>query len=299
MKNIFKSIAVAVALLSTFGATAQEDPSKETVIVEPFTYNIEGYGSATKNLRGAVMSGFSNVGRFFVVDATADSRLSALFQDRKYEDVVNDQNWMTESATAYKALNAQRLLKGQVEMFKEYTKINDSGEKVYYTDVNFTLQVYNIADGSMVGSDSFSYSELSLSSYIDSFNSVLRKSEKDMVQFCNKYFKVESYVLDLGDTDKKGNLVDLWVSGGSNVGVQKGSIFIVLVEKKIGPKTTRTEIGQVIAEEVTEDMSRCKVLKKEEGIAMAEAFKAEKTLYVELDRKRGDGAKALGRMFGF
>ncbi len=299
MKKFFKSVAVAVALVSTLGAFAQEDPSKETVIVEPFTCIQDGYDRATQNLRGAVMSGFSNVGRFDVVDAASDARLSALFKERKYEDVVTDTNWQTESSTAYKSLNAKRLLKGQVEMFKEYTKIADDGTKYYYSDVNFTLQVFSIEDGSMVGSDSFSYHELSSASYINSFNEVLRKAEKDMVQFCNKYFKVESYVIDLGETDKKGNLVDLWVSGGSNVGVSKGSIFLVSVEKKIGPKTTRVQIGQVIAEEVTDDMTRCKVLKKEEGVAMAAAFRENKTLYVELDRKRGDGAKALGRMFGF
>lgn len=299
MKKFFKSIAVAAALMSSLGAFAQEDPSKETVIVEPFTCIQDGYDRATQNLRGAVMSGFSNVGRFFVVDAVTDSRLSQLFQERKYEDVVTDQNWMTESATAYKSLNAKRLLKGQLEKFKEYTKVNDEGKTIYYTDVNFTLQVFSIENGSMVGSDSFSYSELSVSSYSDSFNAVLRKTEKDMVQFCNKFFKVESYILDLGATDKKGNLVDLWVSGGSNVGVQKGTIFLVKVEKKIGPKTTRMQIGQVIAEEITEDMTRCKVLKKEEGAAIAAAFNEGKTLFVELDRKRGDGIKALGRALGF
>ncbi len=299
MKKFFKSVAVVVALLATCGVYAQEDPSKETVIVEPFTYNQDGYGSATENLRGAVMSGFSNMGRFHVVDAKSDARLASLFQDRKYEDVVTDQNWMTESATVYKSLNAKRLLKGQLEMVKEYSKLNDEGKKVYYDDVNFTIQVFSIEDGSMVGSESFSYHELSTVSNIEAFNGVLRKTEKDMTQFCNKFFKVESYVLDLGEADKKGNLIDLWVSGGSNVGVQKGTIFLVKVEKKIGPKTTRVDVGQVIAEEVTEDMTRCKILKKEEGAVMAASFKEGKTLFVELDRKRGDGIKALGRAFGF
>ncbi len=299
MKKFIKSLAFVAALVSTLGVFAQQDPSKETVIVEPFTCIQDGYARATQNLRGAVMSGFSNVGRFHVVDAVSDARLSALFKERKYEDVVTDQNWQTESTTAYKSLNAKRLLKGQVEMVKEYTKRNDEGKLLYYSDVNFTLQVFSIEDGSMVGSDSFSYSQLSTTSYVDAFNDVLRKAEKQMVHFCNKFFKVESYVLDLGATDKKGNLADLWVSGGSNVGVEKGSIFLVKVEKKIGPKTTRTQIGQVIAEEVTEDMTRCKIMKKDEGAVIAAAFNEGKTLYVELDRKRGAGLVNIGTALGF
>lgn len=291
MKNFFKSVAIAAALFATCGAFAQTDPSKETVIVEPFTCTQKDYNSAKENIRGAVMSGFSNMGRFHVVDALSDARLSSLFQNRKYEDVVTDQNWMTESTTVYKSLNAKKMLKGQLEMVKEYTKVNEEGKKYYYIDTNFTLQVFSITDGTMTGSDSFSYHELSSVSYSDAFKTTLRKIEKDMNKFCNDFFKIESYVLDLGNADKKGNTIDLWVSGGKNVGIQKGTVFTVKVEKKIGPKTTRTDIGKVVAEEVTDDMTRCKIIKKDEGAVISAAFKEGKTLYVELDHKRGE---ALG-----
>ena len=291
MKKFFKSVAIVAALFATCGAFAQADPSKETVIVEPFTATQEEYTSVKENIRGAVMSGFSNMGRFHVVDALSDARLSSLFQNRKYEDVVTDQNWMTESTTAYKSLNAKKMLKGQLELVKEYTKVDEQGKKWYYVDTNFTLQVFSITDGPMVGSNSFNYHELSSVSYSDAFKSTLRKTEKDMNKFCNDYFKIESYVLDLGNADKKGNTIDLWISGGKNVGIQKGTVFTVKVEKKIGPKVSRMEIGKVLAEEVSDEMTRCKIIKKDEGAVISAAFKEGKTLYVELDHKRGE---ALG-----
>ncbi len=298
MKNIFKSAAIIAALFASVAVSAQEDPSKETVIVEPFTQT-GGETIALDNLRSAVMSGFSNVGRFYVVDALTDGRLSKLFSERNYEEAITDTNWQTESAAAYKSLNAEKILKGQLELLSFYKKVDDDGDLIYYCDLNFTLQVFNIADGTMSGSESYKYHELSVTSGDDAFNSACKKVVKDMTQFCNKHFKMESYVLELGEADKKGAIADLWISGGTEMGISNGTIFKVMVEKKIGPKVTRAQIGQVIAKEVSDGVTRCDIMNKAEGAVIKQAFNDGQTLYVELDRKRGDGLKALGRGFGF
>lgn len=298
MKNIFKSAAIIAALFASVAVSAQEDPSKETVIVEPFTQT-GGETIALDNLRSAVMSGFSNVGRFYVVDALTDGRLSKLFSERNYEEAITDTNWQTESAAAYKSLNAEKILKGQLELLSFYKKVDDDGDLIYYCDLNFTLQVFNINDGTMSGSESYKYHELSVTSGDDAFNSACKKVVKDMTQFCNKHFKMESYVLELGEADKKGAIADLWISGGTEMGISNGTIFKVMVEKKIGPKVTRAQIGQVIAKEVSDGVTRCDIMNKAEGAVIKQAFNDGQTLYIELDRKRGDGLKALGRGFGF
>ena len=41
-------------------------------------------------------------------------------------------------------------------------------------------------------------------------------------------------------------------------------------------------------------MTRCKVIKKDEGAVMAAAFKEGKTLYVVLDHQRGEDLPPLG-----
>ncbi len=298
MKNFFKSAAIIAALFAAVSVSAQEDPSKETVIVEPFTQS--GRETiALDNLRSAVMTGFSNVGRFHVVDALTDGRLSKLFSERNYEDAITDANWQTESSNIYKSLNAKKLLKGQLELLSFYEKRNDDGEWVYYCDLNFTLQVFDITDGTMAGSESYKYHELSMTSGDDACNSAFKKVVKDMTQFCNKFFKMESYVLELGEADKKGAIADLWISGGTEMGISNGTIFKVMVEKKIGPKVTRSQIGEVVAKEVSDGVTRCAINNKAEGEVIKKAFNDGQTLYVELDRKRGDGAKSLLRGLGF
>jgi len=299
MKNCFKFILAAVAMSVATGVSAQEDPQKETVIVDPFTYSSGASAVARDNVRSAVMSGFSNVGRFYVVDALTDSRLSKLYEDREVEDAVTDENWKTESEVAYKAIGAKKLLKGVVELHNEHKKPNDSGEMVYYTDINFTLQIFDIATGTMSGSESYKYSELSLSSYADAFNSVINKITKDMPQFCNKYFKFETYILELGEADKKGIIKDLYIAGGTDMGIDNGTIFKVYAERKVGSKVAYTPIGEVIAKEVLDDMTRCEIKDKKEGEIIKTKFNAGEKLVVKVDRKRGDGAKGITRMFGF
>ena len=93
MKNCFKTVLAAVAVLVWLGASAQDDPSKETVIINPFTHTSAVSQAACDNIRAAVLSGFADRGRFHIVDALTDGTLSKLYADRNVEDVVNDANW--------------------------------------------------------------------------------------------------------------------------------------------------------------------------------------------------------------
>lgn len=297
--KLFSKIILALSAMSvSFVSIAQEDPSKESVIVDPFTYS-EGISQmASDNVRSAVMNGFSNVGRFHVVDALTDSRLSGLYANRNVEDAVNDANWKTESETAYKALGVSKLIKGQIELLSTYTKKDDKGELFYYCDLNFTLFVFNINDGTMVGTKGYKYHELSSVSCEIAFNGALRKATKDMVQFCNEFFQFTTYILELGEADKKGAIKDLWISGGTEMGIANGTIFKVYEQVNRGGKIGNNEIGQVIAKEVTNGMTRCNIINKKDGEVIKAAFSDGKKLTLVLDRKRGDGVKEVGRLFG-
>ena len=122
--------------------------------------------------------------------------------------------------------------------------------------------------------------------------------EPEVLGFCNEYFKVTTYIVELGETNKKGVLVDLWIAGGEEIGYQKGSVFYVYKEKKIGPKVIREKIAEIVAAEVMEGLTRCKVKAKESPIIQQE-FNAGTQLEVELDHQRGDVIKDISNgIFG-
>lgn len=306
---MFRFVVLAVAILSATSLYAQEDPQKQTVIIEPFTTSPGISTSITDNVRSAVITGLNTVNRVHIVDALADSRLKGLFAEKNYEDVVNEYNWQQESAAAYKALNANFLLKGNVEMYELYKKTDENGNVTFFCMLNFTLQLTDLNDGSIKGSKSYQFNELSVSNVDDAFNSCLKKitggrndlginMKPEVLGFCNEYFKVTTYIIELGETNKKGVVVDLWISGGEEIGYQKGSVFYVYKEKKIGPKVIREKIAEIVAEEVMEGLTRCKVKAKEAPIIQQE-FNAGTQLEVVLDHQSGDGLKEFGKaIFG-
>lgn len=300
-KLILFSALFAFAIVAKDAVYAQEgnDPTKEVIIIDPFTMTESTYSIVRDNIRSAVISGLTNVGRFDLVDALSDDRVSQLFANRKVEDVINDQNWATESQAQYKAFGANKLIKGRIELLREYTSRNDEGETIYNSEVNFTLQVFDIADGKLAGSESYKYDDISFSSYTDAFNSIAKKASKDMTKFCNKFFPIDSYILELGETDKKGTLVSVWISGGNNVGFSNGTIFLVKAEQKVGSKVIFNTIGQIKAQSVEDEVTLCVVTDKKTGDAIMDAFNNGKKMKVISDRKRGDGITGVLRGIGF
>ena len=284
MKNCFKTVLAAVAVLVWLGASAQDDPSKETVIINPFTHTSAVSQAACDNIRAAVLSGFADRGRFHIVDALTDGTLSKLYADRNVEDVVNDANWKSESEAAYKALGARKVVIGQANnvSFSQF-KSDIDGKMYNKAEVTYSLKVYNIADGAMIGSEDLSVSGIDADSKDGAFNDAMKDLRKGMVGFVDKHFKFETYLLELGEADKKGRVKELYISGGTEMGVAKKTRFKVFLERKIGPKVTKSEIGTIVAVEVMDGVTKCQVASGEDAIK--EKFNNGDKLVVILDKQ--------------
>ena len=274
MKNVFRTFLTAAAVFVTLGAAAQEDPSKETVIINPFACTDAVSQAACDNMRAAVLSGFSDRGRFHIVDALTDETLSKLYADRNAEDVVNDANWKSESEAAYKALGAKKVVIGQANNVSFSTFKSDIDGKMYNkAEVTLALKVYNTIAVTGVDADSKD----------GAFNDAMKDLRKAMTKFVDNHFKFETYILELGEADKKGRVKDLYISGGSEMGVAKKTRFKVYTERKIGPKVTKSEIGTLVAVEVMEGVTKCQVAAGEEAIK--EKFNSGEKLIVIVDKQ--------------
>ena len=278
MKNCFKTVLAAVAVLVWLGASAQDDPSKETVIINPFTHTSAVSQAACDNIRAAVLSGFADRGRFHIVDALTDGTLSKLYADRNVEDVVNDANWKSESEGAKKVVIGQ----ANNVSFSQF-KSDIDGKMYNKAEVTYSLKVYNIADGAMIGSEDLSVSGIDADSKDGAFNDAMKDLRKGMVGFVDKHFKFETYILELGEADKKGRVKELYISGGTEMGVAKKTRFKVFLERKIGPKVTKSEIGTIVAVEVMEGVTKCQVASGEDAIK--EKFNNGDKLVVILDKQ--------------
>lgn len=284
MKNVFRTLLSAAAVVVTLSAAAQEDPSKETVIINPFTRTDAVSQAACDNMRASVLSGLSDRGRFVIVDALTDETLSKLYANRTAEDVVNDANWKSESEAAYKALGAKKVVIGQANNVAFSTFKSEIDGQIYNNaEVTLSLKVYNIIDGSMVGSENIAVSGVDAGSKDGAFNDAMKDLRKAMTRFVDNHFKFETYILELGEADKKGRVKDLYISGGTEMGVAKKTRFKVYTERKIGPKVTKAEIGTIVAIEVMEGVTKCQVASGEDVIK--EKFNSGEKLIIIVDKQ--------------
>ena len=143
--------------------------------------------------------------------------------------------------------------------------------------------IYNIADGAMIGSEDLSVSGIDADSKDGAFNDAMKDLRKGMVGFVDKHFKFETYILELGEADKKGRVKELYISGGTEMGVAKKTRFKVFLERKIGPKVTKSEIGTIVAVEVMDGVTKCQVASGEDAIK--EKFNNGDKLVVILDKQ--------------
>lgn len=284
MKNVFRTLLSVAAVVVTLSAAAQEDPSKETVIINPFTRTDAVSQAACDNMRASVLSGLSDRGRFHMVDALTDETLSKLYANRTAEDVVNDANWKSESEAAYKALGAKKVVIGQANNVAFSTFKSEIDGQIYNNaEVTLSLKVYNIIDGSMVGSENIAVSGVDAGSKDGAFNDAMKDLRKAMIKFVDNHFKFETYILELGEADKKGRVKDLYISGGTEMGVAKKTRFKVYTERKIGPKVTKAEIGTIVAIEVMEGVTKCQVASGEDVIK--EKFNSGEKLIIIVDKQ--------------
>lgn len=268
MKKILKLALAFCAVATSWSVLAQDDVpelKKETVIIDQFTYTNAVNSAARDNIRAAALSGMVSRGRFVVVDALTSDKLAALYANRNYEDDVNDANWQAESQAAFKELGAQKLIQGQANNLSFSSETKD-GKTTHKAQITFSLKVYNIMDGSLIGSKDIQSTGSSGKSKDAAFDSAVSSINTQMRTFVDEYFKFETAIIEMGEADKKGRIKSVYIAGGSEMGVSTGTIFNVYGERTIGGRTTRQEIGKIVAKEVMEGVTKCNVTKGDDVI---------------------------------
>lgn len=247
---------------------AQSEPKKDVVIVDLFTRTNVVSSSIAETARQNVIAGFAEKGRFTLIDAETDATLKKLNAERPKEDVVDESNILNQDKEqAYKSLGARYLITGSSTNYSS-TSSTVNGKKVYKSVLDLSLKVFDINTGEVVAAEIIKgdsgYTSYPTQKEADA--SALTSIKASMASFVSQYFKFETSILELGDADKKGRVKEAYINGGSGIGVQKGTVFLVYKTKKIGTKIIKTQIGKLVASEIDTDVTKCRVVDGEEEI---------------------------------
>lgn len=293
MKKILLGI---VALLAANVCVLAQDLVKETVIVDRFvsTTNHNLASETTQALRDMALQAFTEKGRFNLVDSEQNAVLQKLNSTRKQysEESVNASNVLDEESTeVYKSLGAKYLVQGRVTNLSVTYVESENSSPYYKGEVTLVLTVHNIADGSVKASETLEFMGIDSNVPKQAVDDAVKSTKLKIMAFVDRHFTFITRIEQIEVMSKKGAAKELYIAGGTEMGVQKGQTFIVRVSKQIGSKTTLVEIGKLKAKEVMDGVTLCTVSKG--GAEIAEIFKKSgnfSSFVIESDKISGEVA---------
>lgn len=273
MKRIVLSLALIVAAITAFA-------QKPVVLVDYFHAPNSVRASGVSAVRSAVIAGINQMNRVQLIDVESESSLNMEGIRRGKESAMMDQ---TSRMGAIKTLGAQYIITGVVSNVNaDYCKT----ENGYYYNGNivYSLSVVRVEDGVTVGTKNISYSGLTGntgSTADEAVVSTLNRVKQSMDNFVNEYFKIKGTVVEMKETNKKGDkATSLYISLGSEAGMAKGQKLDVYQIKMIAGIESQEEVGSLTVDEVVAPtLSQCKVTKG--GKDIMTAFKNGIELRVE------------------
>lgn len=293
MKKILSLLTFA--LIANVCMYAQ-DLVKETVIVDRFvsTTNHNLASETTHALRDMALQAFTEKGRFNLVDSEQNAVLQKLNSTRKQysEESVNASNVLDEESTeVYKSLGAKYLVQGRVTNLSVTYVESENSSPYYKGEVTLVLTVHNIADGSVKASETLEFMGIDSNVPKQAVDDAVKSTKLKIMAFVDRHFTFITRIEQIEVMSKKGAAKELYIAGGTEMGVQKGQTFIVRVSKQIGSKTTLVEIGKLKAKEVMDGVTLCTVSKG--GAEIAEIFKKSgnfSSFVIESDKISGEVA---------
>ena len=279
-----KSFFLFVAMCFCLSAFAQ----KPVVVVDHFT-STGCKDSYVVNLRNHVITGLYETGNVNLIDVESESTLQMEANRRSSELSLSDE---TARLGVMRTLGANYVVTGTASKISADKK----GNSYYSGNLAFTLKVVNAEDGTLVGVETYQYSDMlagTASSADGAIYETLAKIQKDMLVFASKYFQTQGYIVELGEM-KNGKLRTCYINLGSSSGLKKGETLKVYEVKKIAGIEGHEEVGKIKVDEiVAEGLSRCTLVAGAEDILGA--FQEGHDLCVEERVKKDHSAAKAGQ----
>lgn len=260
MKKIYSIIVIMLVCVVNVWA---QDSDKKNVCIDDFSYNSSIGTNWVTNLRNNVIQGIIQTGRLNVIDINNLSDLSKVNEER---------------LTQLRESNIDVLIKGHFNSLdcKEKTK---DGKKSYETTSDFTLTLIDTENGAVVGTQNFKNTWYSGESVEESITNALERNIGDMKKFVDNNFKMEAVVKALDQVDPKKGAKTVYVSLGSDAGIQPGQMFDVFQEIEIAGEKGTKQIGTAKAKEVVSGkLTLCAITKG--GVEIKTAFENKVKLIV-------------------
>lgn len=302
MKTV-KSLLLAFAVMCVSVANAHE-LKKKVLGIENFTYSSSFSEADVEMVRNQIVNAIQKTGRVIVADhnSSTNRALNAESERRKQESAM-DANTVADMST----LNANSILTVHLDQLSVTREIYEDTESVkgsdgeyktvvkgrypyYRATITYTVKITDCENGAVQAQETYSYYSGSYSTY---YHKATYDSPKDarkgIMNSCvdqNAFtililntFKAQGKILQIDEGDAK-KAKTVYVSLGSDDGVEKKQVLEVYKELDIAGEISKKLIGEVEVVEVL-GASRCLAKVKKGGDVILQVMAAGGNLPVQ------------------
>ena len=257
---------------------------KPVVIIDYFT-SPSCTEAGVSALRSQVIAGITETNRVNLIDVESEASLALEVSRRSSELALEDQ---TARMGTMKTLGAQYIITGVASKIGADQKTTDEGRTYYTGNVVYSLKVVNVENGTLVGTETYTYAGLTGSTGSTAEEAIvatLKKAKRAMNVFVSQYFKAKGVIVEMGEM-KGGKAKNCYINLGAAAGVEKGQKCEVMEVKTIAGRQAQSLVGVIAIEEVmADDLSDCKFVSGAKEIVAA--FQAGHELLVVTKEKIG------------
>lgn len=242
MRKTIISIFMMLFAASMLFAQSSE---KTNVCVEQFTYNTNIGTNWVEHLRNCIIEGLTQQSRLNIIDIKSFGELPSV-ENEKF-------------AKLYEG-GVEVVIKGHFTSL-DVKSVTKDGKVRYESEINYTLKVVDAASGQVTATQNFKHSG-SAETKEKSITGSFTLSADDMKRFVNQNFKITGIVKTLDQVDNKKGAKTLYITAGSNAGVESGQPFEVFQKVEVAGEMIDKKVGEIKAKEVLSGtLSLCNVTK--------------------------------------
>lgn len=267
----------------------RQSDGKKSLYVEYFTCSSGISVDLAEGVRNGVLSCISGTKRLFIIDVDAEDALRVEKARRESGDVSAGGD--IDRIAVMSKLGANYILQGHINSVTAESKRNDKNRSYYEAKISYSLKVVDANNGTtvtsymgtLVGGNSSNPGDTPTRE--SAISAAVSQARYVGTELINETFKLYGTILEI-NTSKGDEAKDVYISLGTDHGVNSDSWFRVCVVRTIAGRTSKHEIGRLKVTAIEGgDLSLCKV--KKGGEQIKRAFDQKQDIEVELIHHMG------------
>lgn len=249
--------------------TAQQvpaQPQKDVVVIDFFARNRVVPMPYMEAIRDQVFAAFDHRRRHIIIDAETSRQLSTTVTGSGLIDPTTaataQSDFIRSRMQNMLDAGARYVVTGAVVDYKfEHIALKNSSKPGFRSSFFVVLSAYDLKLNRTIPDEQFIIkADAQIAENAD--KEAIATMGRSLSYYIDRHFRFETIIIELGPSNSKGVIKELYIHSGTEMGVEDGDTFNIYEEVPIGGVLTRQIVGRIRVNSVTDTaVAKCKITK--------------------------------------